>query len=117
VLAPVPVEWHGVAPSARLEALIQREALRLSVWYAGRLKIWKIAIEPPGGPRPRRSRTCARIEVRGPELQFIVNRAHEDTATALHHAFHEVFRKFDRRIARERRRRVSSTHMNGAMAA
>ena len=100
--ASVPIEWRGVAPAARLEALIRRESARLGGW-SNCPHVWKVTIEAPDPPRSSRDQVCVRIEVRGAERQMIVNRAHADAGIALRDAFGDVFRKLERRVLRDRR--------------
>ena len=94
------IQWRGVPQSAASEAFIRAEAARLIAWYPG-LKVWRVTLEPTGPPG---SAACVSIEVRGPQSQVIATSAHADRAIALRDAFEAVFRKFERRVQRDRRR-------------
>ena len=94
------IQWRGLPQSSVSEAFIRAEAARLTAWYPG-LKVWRVTLEPSG---PSGSAACVSIEVRGPQSQVIANSAHADRAIALRDAFEAVFRKFERRAQRDRRR-------------
>lgn len=98
----VRIDWRGAAASGSLEALVQREAERLAAW-SDSPKVWKVTIETSYPPRSLQEPVCVRIEVRGPERQLIVNRAHADAAIAVRDAFGDVFRKLERRVVPDRR--------------
>jgi hypothetical protein len=97
----LPIEWRGVERVGAVEALIRRESARLAAW-SGSPKVWKVTIDA-GPQRPAPDVVCVRVEVRAPERQVIVNRAHADARVAVRDAFDDVFRKFERRVLRDRR--------------
>jgi ribosome-associated translation inhibitor RaiA len=105
------IQWRGLPQSPVLEAVIRAEAARLSAWYPG-LKVWGVTLEPSC---PSGSAACVSIEVRGPQSQVIANSAQTDRAIALRDAFEAVFRKFERRVRRDRRR--GRAHENERLAA
>ena len=96
----VRIQWCGLPQSPVSEAFIRAEAERLTAWYPG-LKVWRVTLQPSG---PYDAAACVSIEVRGPQSQVIANSAHADRVIALREAFEAVFRRFERRVQRDRRK-------------
>lgn len=105
------IRWRGVPRSPALEAFIDAEAARLIAWYPG-FKVWSVTLEafaPAGSP------VCVSVEARGPQRQVIANSAHVDRSIALRDAFEAVFRRFERRVQRDRR--TGRAHQKERLAA
>ena len=95
------IQCRGLQQSPASETFIRAEAARLTAWYPD-LKVWRLTLEPSG---PSGSVACVSIEVRGPHSQVIANSAHADQNLALRDVFQAMFRKFERRVQRDRRSR------------
>jgi hypothetical protein len=96
------IDWRGVPRSQALEAEIRREAARLAEAYPGvNVRLVRLESMDPGGSLT--GPVCASVEVRAPERQIIVNREHEDPASAIHEGFEVIFRALDRRHQPDRR--------------
>ena len=99
---PFPIRWRGGKRLMPAEALVRQEAARLFVFYPG-LKVWRVDFESIPGSALAAASVGVTVEARARERQVIVNQQHGDPGIAVRRAFDALFRRFERRVAGDRR--------------
>lgn len=104
---PLQITFHGLPPSAALEAQIGERVARLEQFHP-HITSCRVSVEEIGRHKQQGRRFCVQVDVRVPGKELVANHDHdEDIHVALRDAFDAMTRQLED-LVRQRRGEVKS---------
>jgi ribosomal subunit interface protein len=99
---PLQITFHGISPSAAIEAAIREKAAKLEQFHH-RIMSCAVVVEIPGRHKQKGKEFVVRIDLKVPGGEIVVNHDHhEDVYVALRTAFDAARRKLEDMLRRQR---------------